>query len=97
METLVKSMLIDDSTVPVQYSTRMSDSLNKTAEELACIMAEHLATLSPDERKARIKAGDEVLKKAMKRAKASPGPAGIGRTVASIGQIFRSPLAARGR
>ena len=74
----------------------MYDSIDKKAEELACIMADHLATLSPEQRKARIKAGDEVLRKAMKRAKGS-GSADIGRTTPSNGQMLRSPLAARGR
>lgn len=76
----------------------MSDILTKTAKKLARIMAEHLATFSPEERKARIAAGDAVLKK---RSKSVAGRdarlSGTDRTGSSSARTPRSPLAARGR
>ena len=77
------------------YSSPMDNMLEKTAEDLARIMVEHLGTLSPKERKARILAGEKVLQGRIKAfdAVSSGKPA----SVSSKPRIARSPLAARGR
>ena len=70
-------------------------TLDKTAEELAKIMVEHLTDLSPEERKARISAGEKVLQGRIKGGDSySSGNSPI---ASSKTGIVRTPLAARGR
>jgi len=77
------------------YSLPMDKTLEKTAEDLARIMVEHLGTLSPKERKAKILAGEKVLQGRIKGydAVSSGKPA----NASSKPRIARSPLAVRGR
>jgi hypothetical protein len=73
----------------------MSNTLEKTAEELARIMVEHLGTLSPKERKAGILAGEKVLQGRIKGFDA--GSSGKTANVSSKPRIVRRSLPARGR
>lgn len=69
--------------------------LDKTAEELARIMVDHLSEMSPEKRKARISAGEKVLQGRIKGADAYASDSRP--TASSKPRISRSPLAARGR
>ena len=73
----------------------MGNTLEKTAEELARIMVEHLGTLSPKERKARILAGEKVLQGRIKGFVAVSS--GKTASASSKPRIVRPPLPARGR
>lgn len=70
-------------------------SLDKTAEELAKIMVEHLTEMPPNERKARISAGEKVLQGRVKGEDSYFS--GNSPIAASKSGIVRTQLAVRGR
>ena len=76
----------------------MDELLNKTAEDLTNIMLEHLETLSPKERKAKIAAGEKVLLGRIKTSLVGrDAQSGKFATSSSKARTSRSPLPARGR